>query len=273
MKHSHLATWSLVAAILLVFPLSGFATDDQREKEVPPGLETPKGKTATPPPSDEQKEKLPPKKLPALARLPVYKPPLRGSPGGRVGGGTRGIRDELFTLFLLAPDHVGLTVQEQPTLYWYLSKLTHYPIEVTIIEDQAIYPILEKRISPPVQPGIQRVRLTDYDVRLSPHVEYWWFVAVVPDPDHRSKDILAGGLIKRIEISESLQAKLAQADREENLQIYAEAGVWYDAMMAISDLIEAIPNDTFPRKQRAALLEQVGLSEIAEYDTKQVAPL
>ena len=39
--------------------------------------------------------------------------------------------------------------------------------------------------------------------------------------------------------------------------------------MAISELIEANPNDMNLRKQRTALLEQVGLSEVAQYEVKQ----
>ena len=51
--------------------------------------------------------------------------------------------------------------------------------------------------------------------------------------------------------------------------IYAESGIWYDAIMAISELIEASPKDMNLRKQRAGLLEQVGLPEVAEYELKQ----
>ena len=49
---------------------------------------------------------------PGTVTVPVYKPPLRGAPGGRVGGGTRGTPRDLFVLSALAPDHSGLTVQE-----------------------------------------------------------------------------------------------------------------------------------------------------------------
>ncbi|MDX1433395.1 MAG: hypothetical protein R3286_13210, partial [Gammaproteobacteria bacterium] len=50
------------------------------------------------------------------ASLPVYQPPFRGSTeGGRVGGGTRGLGNQPLTLDVLAPDHTGLTVSEQPT--------------------------------------------------------------------------------------------------------------------------------------------------------------
>jgi hypothetical protein len=209
---------------------------------------------------------------PPVPPVPMYRPPLRGAPGGRVGGGTRGIKDELFTLYVLAPNHVGLTTQPQPILYWYLSKLTQYPIEVTIIEDQAIYPILEKQIRLPTQPGIHPIRLADYSVQILPGREYWWFVAVVPDADHRSKDILAGGLIEFVKISEELQTKLARADKKESFQIYTEEGLWYDALRTIFDLIEAAPNDLLLRKQRASLLEQVGLSEVAAYDLRQEVP-
>src|SRR3712207_1026765 len=58
---------------------------------------------------------------------PVYKPPVRGAPEGRVGGGTRG-GDQTFMLSVLAPRHTGWTVQEQPVLYWYLTKAISTPI-------------------------------------------------------------------------------------------------------------------------------------------------
>ena len=256
--------------ILFMFP--GFAIP----AEIPEGLGGPPGMTGQK--DDSREEPLPKGKelqdqKPPLPPIPpLYKPPRRGSPGGRVGGGTRGIKDELITLYVLAPDHVGLTAQPQPILYWYLSKLTQYPIEVTIIEDQAIYPILEKQVRIPSQPGIHPIPLADYNVRLLPGREYWWFVAVVPDADHRSKDILAGGLIEFVKISEELQAKLAQGDKKETFKIYTEEGLWYDALRTISELIEAAPNDLLLRKQRASLLEQVRLLEIAAYDARQEVP-
>jgi hypothetical protein len=40
-------------------------------------------------------------------------------------------------------------------------------------------------------------------------------------------------------------------------------------IMTISELIEGNPNDMVLRKQRAALLEQVGLLEVAQYELKQ----
>ena len=97
---------------------------------------------------------------------------------------------------------------------------------------------------------------------------YQWFVTLVLDPNQRSKDIIAGGTIERIEFPAALRGKLAQAGKAKAPHIYAEAGLWYDALTAISELIDATPNDTVLRNQRAALLEQVGLPEIAGYDVR-----
>lgn len=217
--------------------------------------EDPKSKSPPPTTSAEPQKKPPPP--------PVYKPPVRGAPRGRVGGGTRGPRDSLLGLYVLAPDHTGLTVREQPDFYWHLSELTPYPIEFTLIEDSAIFPVLEAQIASPAQPGIQRIQLSRYNVRLKDNSEYRWFVAIVTDANSRSKDILAGGFIEKVTPSETLRKRLAQEPADWAPFLYAEEGIWYDALAAISNLIDAAPNDATLRRQRAELLEQVGLHEVS----------
>ena len=204
------------------------------------------------------------KKTDTAVNAPVYRPPKRGAPGGRVGGGTRGVEREVFVLSVLAPDHTGLTVSDQPFLYWFISKPTSLPVELTVMDAQGIQPILETRVPPPVQAGVHRVRLADYGIRLSSGAAYRWYVAVVPDPDRRSKDILAGGTIERVEVPEAIKSQLPQAGNEKLPSLYAEAGLWYDALRAISELIEAAPKDQELRKRRAAMLAQVGLPAVEE---------
>ena len=139
-----------------------------------------------------------------------------------------------------------------------------FPVEVTVVDPRATQPIFETRIPPPVQAGAHRIRLADHGVRLTPGIAYRWYVAVVPDSGRRSKDILAGGAMERVALPESLGAKLSQADKATVPFLYAEAGIWYDALAALSELIEAAPNDPALLRQRAALMAQVGLPEIGE---------
>jgi hypothetical protein len=199
----------------------------------------------------------------ADAGVPVYNPPSRGAPGGRIGGGTRG-GGNIFVLSVLAPDHSAFTTSEQPSLYWFISKPTALPIELTVMDSQGIKPLLETKLPSPAEPGIQRVRLADYNVHLAPGAAYRWFVAVVPDADRRSKDILAGGAIERVDLQEDVKAKLAQASDKEVPFVYAQAGLWYDALKSISDLIDASPQNQELRNERTALLKQVGLPSTNE---------
>lgn len=202
--------------------------------------------------------------------IPIYKPPLRGSPAGRVWGGTRGENErESFSLQVLTPDHIGLTVNDQPSLYWYVSKPVPHSFELTVIERHAVKPLIEKVVKGPGKGGIQAIHLADYDVHLRRNIPYKWFVTFVVDADHRSKDILAGGIIISVEPPTSLSAKLKAADASRLPYVYAEEGFWYDAIESISEMIDASPGNMELRKQRAALLEQVGLSEVAAFENNQ----
>ena len=78
---------------------------------------------------------------------PLYQPPRRGAPGGRVGGGTRGPSPGLPLLYALVPDHVAVTAEEQPPLVWYLSRATSFPLEFTVMEAMGVDPILEVALS------------------------------------------------------------------------------------------------------------------------------
>jgi hypothetical protein len=200
----------------------------------------------------------------ATIASPVYKPPLRGAPGGRVGGGTRGTGGgrDVFVLSALAPDHMGLTASEQPTLYWFLSSPTTLPVEVTIIDPQGTSPLYENRLTSPIAAGVHKLDLKQLGVRLAAGIPYRWSVAVVPDAKRRSRDILAAATIERVENPESLRDKLAQARADQAATLYAEAGLWYDALNAITEQLDRAPDNTTFRQQRAALLAQVGLPTI-----------
>jgi hypothetical protein len=52
-------------------------------------------------------------------------------------------------------------------------------------------------------------------------------------------------------------------------RLYATAGLWYDTIAALSELIDTRPQDTALRQQRAAVLEQEGLTAAAAYDRQR----
>lgn len=199
----------------------------------------------------------------AASSAAVYKPPLRGAPGGRVGGGTRGTGREAFILSVLAPAHTGLTTSEQPVLYWFISSPSSHPVELTLVDPQKSDPLIELRIPPPVTAGVHRIRLAEHNVRLNPAVAYQWYVAVMPDTGRRSKDILAGASLERVAPPADLAAKVSRAAKADLPALYAGEGLWYDAITALNELIDESPQNPALRAQRSALLREVGLPDTA----------
>ncbi len=202
----------------------------------------------------------------------AYQPPMRGSASsGRIGGGTRGAGDgPSVTLEVLAPDHAGLTVSAQPTLYWFVSQRietgAELSAELTIVDDTSVDPMLELKLTPPIEPGIHALSLKEQGIQLKPNVPYQWFIAIVVDPSQRSYDIIAGGEIERVAQTSDLASQLRSVGTQETPQVYAEAGIWYDALDGLSTQIGNSPNDAGLRQQRAALLDQVGLPGAAAYE-------
>ena len=208
---------------------------------------------------------------PDEAQLPVYTPPKKLTPRARVGGTLRGPDGQEPELVALVPDHVGLTVKQTPTLNWYLSKPTTYPLRFTLNDTQKVAPLYEGPLPTPTTAGVQSIDLKTLGVMLEPNVQYRWFVSASPDPESPSRDIVAGGMIERCEFNECLTVTSVNltCDRE-SVRTNALTGFWYDAMGCVCSLIDKDPKDPSLRRLRAALLRQVGLNGVADWDLKSL---
>ena len=99
-------------------------------------------------------------------------------------------------------------------------------------------------------------------------MEYQWHVALIPDASNRSKDAVATGTIKRVAAPAGLEEKIAKASPEEQAALYAQGGIWYDALQVISSAITRNPKDSALHKERAELLQQGGLPEVAKAEAR-----
>ncbi|MDF0651450.1 MAG: DUF928 domain-containing protein [Nitrospira sp.] len=201
----------------------------------------------------------------------IYTPPKKPTPRARVGGALRGTESNEPELIALVPDHVGLTAKRTPTLNWYLSKPTTYPLRFTLNDTQKVVPLYEGSLPVPTAAGVQSIDLKSLGLTLEPNVQYRWFVSASPNPESPSRDIVAGGMIERCDLNECLTVTSVNltCDRE-TVRINALTGFWYDAMGCVCSLIEKDPKDPSLRKLRAALLRQVGLNGVADWDLKAI---
>jgi hypothetical protein len=207
----------------------------------------------------------------APARAPMkltYKPPAgAGNIPTRVSGGARGGGADT-SLLALVPEHAALTTHAQPSLFWFQSKPAKAKLELALVEPKKAKPVLALTSGTANKVGIHRIKLVNHKIELQPDVLYEWTVAIVPDAENRSKDVIAKGVIKRVSSPSGLAEKVENVSDTEKAAIYAEAGIWYDALEAISNAVDAHPEDASLREQRASLLKQVGLPQAAALDKK-----
>lgn len=187
---------------------------------------------------------------------PVYHPPLRGAPRDRVSSGPRAGR-ALPTPLALSPDHLAHTASPDPSLFWHIDEVppAHVKIVFTLIHEDGIEPLIETPLARVRQAGIQRIRLAELGVRLDPDAEYEWSVALVPDSTQRSRDVVTTGYILRVAPPAELDGEPSFA----SVNTYASLGLWYDALEAASNAVDAAPAESGRRSQRDALLRQAGL--------------
>jgi len=210
--------------------------------------------------AEDKKPAAPQQETPKAAASEVeYRPPSRGAPKVRVGGSTRGIAQRL-SLAVIAPDHVGLSSNAQPDLYWYISRPVESPLEFALYPVDATDPLVEKAIPPVATAGIQRIRLSELGVKLKAGEEYQWLISFASKPNSRAKDAIASGRVRMQPASSPLGSYAAAA----------QAGYWYDAYASLRNEMARHPNDARLAAVQQTLLEQVGLGEVARSETERL---
>ncbi len=253
-EHAPIATWLGALLLALSIPTLAPADDDaSKPVEAKDTSETAPPETAPPSPPAERRD--------PRAAAPAYSaPPDRGAPERRVGGATRR-PVEPVEVVALAPDHLGRTRVPSPTLYWRTTRDAGSRVDFSLaarLSDGRLAPVLETTIAPQAEAGIGSLSLAEHGVELEPGVVYRWYVAVVSDPDRRSRDVVAGAAVQRIA---RMPAHLVPG--VEAAGIYASEGFWYDALGAVQTALADPPGSPDApddlRAARRSLLAQVGI--------------
>jgi hypothetical protein len=206
------------------------------------------------------------------ANLPAYVPSyamnaaLLGDDFGaaRLHTVVRGRAAKLPIVRVLAPPHVGATASASPTLYWFLSDSSSAPVEIVLIDDTSIEPLIEVRLDPPIAAGLHALDLALQGVSLQPSVSYRWLVALVPDEANRESDQVAAAGIRWTPPDADTERRLDEGPALERAHRQAQLGYWYDAFATVEAWRTAEPASRRLVEYEAALLEQVDLPELAE---------
>ena len=183
--------------------------------------------------------------LAAVTELP---PPSYATPAGaeslvwmRQFGAVRAAPNALRVLARAPGNHTGLTLSRTPRLWWALDQPTDLPIQITIVDGDAIDPLVRVELPGPHAAGLHAFDLAKQGAELSPDIEYRWFVSIVVDPDRPSRNPVSAGSLRVAAASDGRRQSVGAADASVRGNKFAELGLWYDAFDFYASLAEAHP--------------------------------
>lgn len=214
---------------------------------------------------------------PVMAQVFKYVPPTsRGIFLRTTGGGARGgcLNSTPASITLLVPNnHVAQTAQERPTFSWYVSNPTSgaVPMEFALVEPGVASPLFVKSLKAD-KTGLVQLELPKNAPSLQPGREYRWAVSITCNAQRPSENVYVMGWVKRVAATANQAKAIAQAGSDnQRAGVYAQSGLWYDALTAISKSVQANPQDSSTFESFVSLLDEVGLTEVATQERQRLS--
>lgn len=212
--------------------------------------------------------------LPLVAMAAEFKPPRRGIPGRREGGGTRDasvcVQTKPANLTALMPQtNFGLTTAAYPRFFWYTPQTRAKFAEFRLYEsdenqeDKSL--VYTTTFSISGNPGIASLSLP-HQATLPPLTtgkDYRWSVAIICNPNDRKRDVMVEGWVQRITPEAALSNKLATANPGDRVNLYATNGIWFDTLATLADQRCTNPDNTALSTSWTTLMKSVKLDKVA----------
>lgn len=219
-----------------------------------------------------------PSPRPASRRVHLVLPELPPGPppGGRIrGGAKRGscpkVEPDLTALvpFMQTDSNVvnvwGLTTMERPTIWIYVpyTKSSGYPAEFVVLNEES-NPVYQTAISLPDVPGVMGVSVGAMASPLAIGKRYRWFFNISCNPQTSNSPIYVEGVVHRITPNRAIAQQLQIGEPKQQIAIYANNGIWYDALTTLAHLRQQNPQDAQLQTEWKDLLEAINLGDIVQ---------
>jgi hypothetical protein len=197
--------------------------------------------------------------VPVQAEVKVNLPADIGTaPGRRVPGGSRGtncVARNKYLTAIVPTSNFGRTTLDNPTLYFYIPENQAPEMEL-VLQDENEQEIYKQKYKPSGKAGVVGVSLPANT--LVKGQRYKWNFSIICNTQDRSLDKLVQGVIERIDNPQLLR-KLEKASTQERLKLYAEAGIWQDALDTLAQMRYSRPQDSALKADWVSLLKAKGV--------------
>lgn len=213
--------------------------------------------------------------IPQRWEAKAYQPPSGlSTPTRTAGAGTRSpgsicplIGKPLTAL--LPTSHFGVTVAGYPTFFVYMPALSPQtpplPVEF-LLQDKSGNEMYKANFQTNGTPGIITLNLPTRAglAPLEVGQDYKWSFSIICQASDRSHDMNVEGWVRRVELNPTLGAQLKQASPQQQVELYAEAEIWQDALATLVQLRRDNPNDATIATSWQKLMNAAGLNDIIQ---------
>ena len=266
---------SIATLNLSQFAVMGEVIPDLPSRKKPPTVSA--GPRFIQPKEDRDITDSPPTLLPPVPRKPPVpelppsneQPPVPGEPRF-VPGKCENFPEASFTA-LMPENKIARTVSDYPTFFFYLPQ-PNAELAEFILEDENGNLIYAQALTIKNLSGVIGVSIpANTNVPpLEVGKNYIWKFSLVCDPEDRASDWVETGIVRRVELSADILRQLENADPRRKTFIYAENGIWQDALGNLAAARRANPNAPVFQTDWESLLDSVKLREIAK---KPIVPI
>ncbi|PZV07714.1 MAG: hypothetical protein DCF22_21585 [Leptolyngbya sp.] len=221
----------------------------------------------------------------SIGFTPPPPPPDRDAPGNRGGGAGRGCGVGKQFITALVPEYKqtlgqaemtkvwGTTIAERPTLWFDVpyEKGAIAAMEFVLQDNSSpAKEIYRSAIASPTTPGIISIHLPTSVPPLETGKLYKWFFKTrlqcgsgvsAAKPQLQKEELY--GWIQRVSPSANLTSQLKQATPQQQATLYAQNGIWFDALTTVAEQHLANPQDSHLIEEWSNLLQAVGLEKLA----------
>lgn len=209
-----------------------------------------------------------------INKVAQYVPP-RGMSGPRstAGGGTRGnscsntqenSSPQLTALVPTVPatNNWAVTVAANPRFFVYVPKSSARKAEF-VLKDAAQNDIYRVNFPISGQAEIIELRLPQNTV-LQIGQQYSWYFTLFCNSVDRSQNAFTNSWSLRTELNSTLANQINQAEPIERYKLYAQNGIWHEAVATLAEERRKSPNDPTLATEWKKLLESAGIKDLVE---------
>lgn len=212
----------------------------------------------------------------ANVRFTPPPPPPGDAPAGRArGGASRGDCTQVqLQLTALAPIAIttkqkasvwGFTTEAYPTIWVYVPYTRNLttPVEF-VLQDANGNTHYKAQVALPNQAGVMGIKVPNSVTPLAVGQRYRWFFSVFCDAAKQLPPVSINGEIQRIALNPQLTKQLNNTTLQQQIELYADNGIWYDTLTILAMLRRSNPQDATIAQAWRSLLQSIGQNDMAE---------